>query len=546
MQSTATGRGEGTAPCLVEKTRQRRSTSGLASGTAIVLAGQAAFVLCGYLLHFVMSRVMNPTAYGIYGVMMNILVWTESALSNGVPWAVRKYLPEDPGNSHAILRAGLIWQMVVGVVLYAGTLLIAPLFTDAIRDASLTFYVRLALTDIFWMALYTYYRGALNGFRMFAAQGAAMAAYAIGKLVFTLLLVRLGFSLGGALIGNVLGSIAGWLAGVALLRRRTHRPRVAPRSGREPDGAGRPSALTTNGAQTGPQQENQSRTIQYNGRTILGFALPTVLFTLAGTLLTTVGLVGVKALVANGDAVGYYAAANYLAAAPNLLLVAFSMTLFPHLAGSIAVRNWPLTSAYIQSAVRYLTLALLPGIALVLGASPRLMTIIYPRNYAVAAPLLNWLILSTALYSVYMVFANAILAEGRVFLALSIPGTLVPVSLVATWYLTTRLGPQGAALAAVLSTGLAAVAAAFYVVRRFGVRLDWRSLLRTAFAAAVLFGLTRLYLPSQALLLPYLALLGAVYVALLCLLGELDMQALQRWARRLWAALSRRTSGTRS
>ena len=522
MRSTATGRGEGTAPCLVEKTRQRRSTSGLASGTAIVLAGQAAFVLCGYVLHFVMSRVMNPTAYGIYGVMMNILVWTESALSNGVPWAVRKYLPEDPGNSHAILRAGLIWQMVVGIVLYAGTLLIAPLFSGAIRDPSLTFYVRLALTDIFWMALYTYYRGALNGFRMFAAQGAAMAAYAIGKLVFTLLLVRLGFSLGGALIGNVLGSIAGWWAGVALLRRRPQHE------------------------QGGGQEESTRAARRYNGRTILGFALPTVLFTLAGTFLTTVGLVGVKALVANGDAVGYYAAANYLATAPNLLLVAFSMTLFPHLAGSIAVRNWPLTSAYIRSAMRYLTLVLLPGIALVLGASRRLMTIIYPHNYAVAAPLLNWLILSTALYSVYMIFANAILAEGRVFVALSIPGTLVPVSLVATWYLTTRLGPQGAALAAVLSTGLAAVAAAFYVVRRFGVRLDWRSLLRTAFAAAVLFGLTRLYLPSQALLLPYVALLGAVYVALLCLLGELEVQALRRWARRLWAALSRRTSGTGS
>jgi stage V sporulation protein B len=495
--------------------------AGLASSTAIVLVGQATFVLCGYLLHFVMSRAMDPSAYGIYGVMMNILVWTESALSNGVPWAVRKYLPEDPGHSHAILRAGLIWQMVVGVVLYAGTLLIAPLFTGAIRDPSLTFYVRLALTDIFWMALYTHYRGALNGFRMFAAQGAAMAAYAIGKLAFTLLLVRLGFSLTGALIGNVLGSIAGWLAGMALLRRR---PRHEP----------------------GGQEDSARAARQYNGRTILGFALPTVLFTLAGTFLTTVGLVGVKALVADGDVVGYYAAANYLATAPNLLLVAFSMTLFPHLAGSVADRNWPLTSAYIRSAVRYLTLALLPGIALVLGASPRLMTIIYPRNYAVAAPLLNWLILSTALYSVYMVFANAILAEGRVLLALSIPSALVPVSLLATWYLIPRMGPLGAALAAVLSTGLAAIAAALYVERRFAVRLDWRSLLRTSCASLVLYGLIRLYLPRQALLLPYLALLGITYVILLCLLGELDVRALQRWVGGLWAAIGRRILGMRS
>lgn len=520
--STATVSGQSSAPGPGDKTRQRTPLAGLASGTAIVLAGQATFVLCGYLLHFVMSRAMDPSAYGIYGVMMNILVWTESALSNGVPWAVRKYLSEDPGHSHAILRAGLIWQMVVGVVLYAGTLLIAPLFTDALRDPSLTFYVRLALTDIFWMALYTHYRGALNGFRMFAAQGAAMAAYALGKLAFTLLLVRLGFSLAGALIGNVLGSIAGWLAGMALLQRR-------PRQ-----------------EQAGGQEDSTRAARQYNGRTILGFALPTVLFTLAGTFLTTVGLVGVKALVADGDAVGYYAAANYLATAPNLLLVAFSMTLFPHLAESVAARNWPLTSAYIRSAVRYLALALLPGIALVLGASPRLITILYPRNYVVAAPLLNWLILSTALYSIYMVFANAILAEGRVLLALSIPSALVPVSLLATWYLIPRLGPLGAALAAVLSTGLAAIAAALYVVRRFAVRLDWRSLLRTSCASLVLYGLLRLYLPRQALLLPYLALLGITYAMLLCLLGELDVRALQRWVGGLWAAIGSHISGMRS
>ena len=484
---------------------QDRPASQLALGTAFVLAGQVSFVLGGYVLHFYLSRAIDPVAYGTYGVIMNVLTWTESALNNGVPWAIRRFLPTDPKASASILRAGLIWQMVVAAMLYALTMLAAPWFTGAIRDSSLTFYLRLALTDILLMALYTFYRAALNGFRLFAAQGASLAAYTVGKLASSLLLVGLGYALTGALVGNIIGSLIGCLAAFILLRRSTG---LALRS-------------------TIARGERTSR--HYNGRVILGFALPTVLFTLAGTFLTSVGLVGVKALVRDGLQVAYYTAANYLATAPTLLLVAFSLTLFPHLAGSIATQNRPLTRAYIRAAVRYLSLVLLPGTCLVLGTSSHLISLIYPRDYAVAAPLLNLLLISIGLYSLYMIFANAILAEGRVFLALGIPSALVPVSLLATWYLTERFGPAGAAYATVLTTGLALLTAAVYVLRHFAVHLDYTSLLRVSIASLALYGLTRLYVAQQTLLLPYYLLLGITYLALLCLLGEIKITDIRKY-----------------
>ncbi len=482
-----------------------RPAGQLAPGIALVLAGQASFVLCGYLLHFYLSRAIGPVVFGTYGVIINVLTWTESVLESGVPWAVRRFLPADPKASTSILRAGLTWQMIVTTVLYAITMLAAPWFAGAIGDSGLTFHLRLALTDLLLMALYTFYRAALNGFRLFAAQGASMASYAVGKLAFSALLVKLGYSLTGALVGNILGSLIGWLATFLLLKRRIG------------------SELSRTAATTA----RASR--QYNGRTILGFALPTVLFTLASTFLTSVGLVAVKALVADGSQLGHYTAANYLGTAPTLLLAAFSLTLFPHLASSIAAKNWNLTRTYIRSAVRYLALVLIPGTFLVLGTSPHLISVVYPRQYAVAAPLLNLLIISTGLYALYMIFANVILAEGRVFLALSIPSALLPVSLMATWYLTRQLGPSGAAYAAVLTKGLAALATAVYVLRHYTVHLDWTSLLRVSIASLGMYGLTRLYVAQGALFLPYCLVLGAMYLALLCLLGEVSVKDLQKW-----------------
>jgi len=488
-------------------------TSQLALGTAFVLIGQASFVLCGYLLHFYLSRVIDPVAYGSYGVIMNVLTWTENALNNGVPWAVRKFLAADPEASDSILRTGLVWQMAVAVLLYVAAMLLAPWFTGTIGDSHLTLYLRLALTDLLLMALYTFYRAALNGFRLFAAQGAAIAAYAIGKLLLTVLLVSLGYSLTGALVGNILGTLVGWLAALFLLHHRTG-PSVAQST----------SSTTT-----------ASR--RYNGRTILSFALPTVIFTLTGTFLTSVGLVGVKALVRDGSQVGYYTAASYLAAAPTMLLVAFSLTLFPHLAASIATRNQELTRAHIRSAVRYLALVLLPGISLVLGTSPQLISLVYPREYMVAASFLNLLIISTGLYSLYMVFANAILAEGRVFLALSIPSALVPVSLLTTWYLTAQFGPSGAAYAALLTTGAAALAAGAYVLRRFTVHLNWPSLIRIGIASIGIYGLTCIYAPHGVLIIPYYLLLGGAYLLLLCLLREVNTKDLRNWRTAISATL---------
>ena len=501
--------------------RLDRPARQLAQGTFFVLAGQAAFVAGGYLLHFYLARVIDPVAYGTYGLIMTVLTWTESALNSGVPWAVRKWLPADPQSAPRILGVGLRWQMLVGVLLSAATLLLTPWFTGAVRDSGLTFYLRLAFADIIVMALYTFYRAALNGLRQFPAQGASMAAYTVAKLASSVLLVGLSRSVTGAIVGNIVGSVGGWLAAWFFLRR---------------------ASVSDSGISAHADAPQV-----YTGRTLLSFALPSMLFTLAGNFLTTLGLIGVKALIQDGVQVAYYSAANYLATAPTLLLIAFSLTLFPHLAGSIAAKNWPLTRAYIQSAVRYLALVLIPGTLIVLGTSRQIISILYPPHYAAAAPLLNLLLVSTGLQSLYLVFANAILAEGRTLLALSIPGALVPVSLLCTWYLTGRFGSAGAATAAVLTTALAAVAAAWYVVRRFAVRLPWASLARITTASLAVYSLTQLPVLRGFGLIPHVLLLGVVYLALLVLLQEITRADMARWRTDLAGAARKwKAGGTRA
>jgi O-antigen/teichoic acid export membrane protein len=189
--------------------------------------------------------------------------------------------------------------------------------------------------------------------------------------------------------------------------------------------------------------------------------------------------------------------------------------------------------------VRLWALVLIPGVFLVWGTSEQVIAVLYPPSYSAAAPLLNLLLVSTGLHSLYVIFANAIVAEGKVLLALSIPGTLVPGSLLLTWYLAQRWGPSGAATAAILTTALAVVASATYVQRRFAVRLPRASLLRMVAASLPMYAVTRFYVARGVALVPYYLALGAMYLVLLLLLREITPQEIGQW----WAGLSKTLGG---
>jgi O-antigen/teichoic acid export membrane protein len=472
----------------------------LTLGTTFVLAGQLVFVLSGYVLHYFLSRRLDAAAYGTYGLVMSVLTWTEGALNSGIPWAVRKFLASRPEAAPAILSHGLRWQMAMGIVILGAAAVLAPPLSASLGDRGLALPLQIALVDVLFMALYTLYRGALNGLLRFAAQGLTMVVYSITKLLSSLLLVGAGLSIFGAIAGNIVGTVGGWLAGAWLLARATGLGGLALLR--------RPTSLDEE-------------------RAILRFALPGVLFTLSSQFVTALGPLAVKGLVRSDVQVAQYSAASYLASAPNVLLVAFSFTLFPHLAASIARGANDLTRTYVRTAVRNLALVLAPGAVIACCLSSEVITLLYPASFAPAGTAFSLLFVATGLASLYMVFANAILAEGRVGLALGLGGMYALSSLGATLALTERWGTTGAAGASAVAAGLAALLAGLYVNRRFGASLPWHSLVRIGTASAAVLLLLTLLHSRAPVLIPWLAASAFVYLAALLGLREVGSKELR-------------------
>lgn len=481
-----------------------RDKERLAQGTIYLLLAQAFFVLSIYLLHATLARAFTPAEYGLFSVVMAILTWVEITVNTGIPSAIQKFLAEDTRMASAIEGRALKLQGLNAGLILILLLSLAPFIAAIFRDQSLGFYLRLAALDIPILAFYALFRGVLNGFQAFAQQAITIVTYATTRLGAIVLLVFLGFSLAGAFIGNVLASLVA-LALALLLSRRLEGRR-----------------------ERSVNPEGHSGLVAMERRVSAGrlfrFALPVILFALSSNLLINIDLYSVKALIADETIVGFYAAAVNLANAPRFVLLAFSFVLLPSLSESIAIQDYEGVRRRLGQVGRLLILILLPAALVVAATSKELVTFVYSAPYSPAAPTLNILIFSAAFYSIYMVLVTVMLAENRPLLAFGVGISLLPLALVANWRLIPLWGVRGAALASALTTFLGLLLSATYTIRRFGIPLPAKSLLKIVLASVAVYLLAGRYSVSGVLVFLNYAFLFSVYIFLLYLLREISLE----------------------
>jgi O-antigen/teichoic acid export membrane protein len=502
----------------------------LLKGVALISLAQGVFLLTGYIIHAFLARWLSPSLYGVFGVAMVVLGWAEIVVNNGVPSGLQKFLPDDDLSQRSVRRAAARSQAVISVGLFLILFLAAPLLAALLRDPGLTAYLRLAFLDLLAMGAYGYYRGVLNGWRAFPQLAVTLVAYSLTKLLAICLLVFLGFGIQGALVGNVIGSLGGLVIGFFWTRRQANKLPIAPTE----------YNLGAEGKDAGSRRPVEAgRTV--GEREIVIFIVPTVLFTLASNVLLGLDLMGVKALLGDPDQVGYYVAAANLANAPRLALLAFSFVLLPSLSHAIAARNQDQTRHYLQQIIRLLALVLFPILALVTATAESLVTLVFSAAYRPAGTILTVLALTYAAYTLYITLVTVLLAENHPGRALAVPVTLLPIAAGLVWWGVNRFGVLGAASASLLSIVCAAAVVTGYVLRRYRPAVDGRFLMGTALAAAVVWGIARLWAPAGLLLILAYGLLAGLYVILLLVMGLIKPQDIAEV--KAWFSLPREGKG---
>jgi len=460
-------------------------------GTLLLMIGQIVFVLSGYAVNIVLSRTLGVEQYGLFGVVMSVLVWVELSVIVGIPTALQKFIGENSEQAHTLRRVAfdLQWKYaaLIFFLFFAATGMIAKI----LNEDRLAFYLRVASADIVLYALYRLFVNVHNGMRNFGRQAITSIVYALGKMGSIFLLVWQGMAVVGALIGNALGSALGLLSAVAM----------------------------KSNIQPAQYAFEKTRMIRY--------AVPIIVFTLLINLFLSVDLWFVQAYL-DSTAAGYYVAASTIAKAPYFLFLALSFTLLPSLANARKSEDTQRAGTLILQSTRILLGCLALMATLVMSSSGSLIELLFTELYAPAEPILNILICGLSFLTVFMVFATMLNVDDRPAIAVWICAGVGVANLGLNLWWVPRFGAIGAAWATTLSTFVGMLWSGAMVWQKFGIVVSLRTVGRVGIAAVVAYALgVRMPSALSMLVLKY-ALMTGVFGAVLYFSGEVRSEDISR------------------
>lgn len=310
-----------------------------------MLVARIVFLATGFFVSIVLARGLGPAEFGVYGVIMSLLLGIEMVLAAGIPNATTKVLHDYPDDSqHVEITAQLLlvtWAVLLFVVCWVA----APTLAQWFKVPSGTPLFRLAALDIPLMAVYLGYQGILNGRRMFGLLSVGLTIHTTTKFLGILILLGLGLSVAGALIAHVVATVV--VLVVLLLRY--------------------PISFAT----------PSSRIV----RVMLGLALPMGGYLIALQVLLGIGLWLLKAsefdLV---ESAGYYVAALNVTRIFMVIPSVMSVVLFTSLAWALSRSDQRKVRDFVQGATRFGLVLLVPGCTLVVIDAEGIMVLLFSET----------------------------------------------------------------------------------------------------------------------------------------------------------------------
>jgi stage V sporulation protein B len=461
------------------------------------LIARGCFMVSGYLISVILARGLGPADYGVYGVIMSVLLWIEMVGSLGLLGATARLIPQHEQQALLVEQTARAILVIVSFVLFALCWALAPLAARLFDIADGTLLFRLAILDLPVNGLYLAYQGTLNGHRRFGTLSVALVTYSLTKLIATVLLIFLGLSVARALIANVLATVGALVYLVVRFPPIDWAPSIAL------------------------------------GRELVRIAVPMGLYLAALQVLLSVDLWSLKILWKGpAEVIGYYFAPLNVARMLTIVPSVLSGVLFASLSWALTRKDEESAHRYVQGAARFAFVVLVPScVFLALNAEP-VMALLYSDMYAVSGVYLRFQLVAFGLLAFLDVFFHALMAAGHYYHSAGTLLALIPVALFLNLLLVPPFGAMGAVTALVMTIGLGTGAATLLTARHYGSLIKLSTVGRVL-AATALTALLGVQIAAVGFwVLAELAALLGVYALLLCLLRELGWDDLRSFA--LW------------
>jgi O-antigen/teichoic acid export membrane protein len=483
--------------------------------TVVLTGGQAVAIASAFATGVVVARLLQPVGYGAFAVALSVLAWVEPLVSGGLTLALAQAVSTDSRKLPEAVRWVKRVFLPYAVAVWAAYSAASSLMASALGEARLTALLLVAGLELPSIALFAASRELLMGIGAPGRQAAAISTYAVFRGSFIVALAAATRSPAGALGGNAVAALASAVVAVALLRAST-RDSSRNASARVPGPGARLRGAVGADHPPLPAFSGVSFTTS-----VLRSGAPTLLMVLLTQLALTMDLWTVKRVVADPQAVGWYAAGRVFAFLPYMLATGLALALFPAVCGEFARGERSRALSLTREAVRVLIVCLTPLCAVVVPTASRLARLLFSDQFAGAALSMRVLIIGLACFSVAGTLQAVLVADRRSLFNSGFAGALSVMALMLCSGLVPRYGLRGAAWATTLTGAGGASFLVIYVGRRLGTVVPLATVARVIVASTPLYVLARVWEADGIWLIgQYIGLTG-LYALLLVALGEI-------------------------
>jgi O-antigen/teichoic acid export membrane protein len=457
----------------------------LAKGTFYFIIVQLVFLVTGYVIHAGMARILGPSVYGTFGVVISLVTILNLILTSGIPRAVSRYIAIDNQRSYGIKKTAEKIVLVFSLAVFSGYFLSSKLIASMMNDLELASLMRISAFIIPFYAFFSLNTSFLNGLREYGKEARAKLISQIAKVFSVFLFVLLGFSIKGALFGYILAPFVGFL-----VAKHYFKP---PNNGRK-----------------------------FSSNLLLRFALPLIVYSVVFSVILSLDLFFVKRII-GGEKVGFYTAAHNLGRTPYFVMGALGASLFPAIAKS-STNNSVQVSKYVSGSLRYLLIIIMPGVALISATSKDLITLFFSSRYFEASEPLSILVFGMGFFTLFYILTTVITATGRVKASMIITALVLPISLAANYIFIPRFGLLGASIANTIA-GFLGFSLCFIYLKHLSVKMfDLKSVSRVLFSTIFIYVISlKLVIKPIFLPLEYI-IMFIIYILLLYFMRELKKE----------------------
>lgn len=451
---------------------------------AIHLTGASLlFIVVGYFINIILGRFLGPVQYGIYGVLVSLISVANILQTAGLTQAMAKYIAENEEISDEILRSSLILQTVISLGLTIIFFIIAPYIALILRDDSLTNYIRLAALSFPIYGFYALFVDYYNGRHFFKKQAFLTSMYSLSKAVSVIILGYL-FSLKGVLVGYIIAPLISLFLGFYYPKRILFR---------------------------------------FPYKKLIIFSLPIIGYIIFSTLLQSIDLYFVKAML-SPESAGYYTASQNISRILYFATLAVSSIMLPTISQNVQRKLLNKIQEAITTSLRIVLLILAGGIALISATSHELLIMIYSNLYSAADESLSILAISFGFFTFFTLFATILTGAGKP----KVPFVLSLFGLIMNMLLCFILIPYyqltGAAVASLVSNVIVMSIAAGAVYRQFSALLSIRHVLTISSGGCLAFLCARVLTENNFFLPIIYVLTFSMYVLFLIITNELTRE----------------------